>query len=404
MGDEIRKALAPISSLRLTVALLAMLIVLVFAGTLAQVDMGIWTTLTLYFRAFLVWIPLQVFLPREWEVGGAFPFPAGYTIGTLLLMNLLAAHAVRFKLAFKRSGIMLIHLGLIMLLVGEVVTGQFADEAHMTIDEGRVVNFTEDTRQLELAIIDRSDSSTDQVVVIPESILRKERLIEHPLLPFEVQVDNYFWNAVLRDSDEMPDGTLPQANRGTAARLGLHAVEAPVASGVERNGFDLPAAVVTLYQNGTDLGSWLTSLYFTLPGDFQRPINDIQEVQVDGRTYHLVLRYKRTYKPYSLELVDFRHDRYLGTDTPKNFSSQVRLVDPSRNVDREVLIYMNNPLRYRGETFYQASFKRTETTTILQVVRNPGWLLPYIACTLGAIGMLFHFGMHLTKFLRRKRS
>jgi hypothetical protein len=105
-----------------------------------------------------------------------------------------------------------------------------------------------------------------------------------------------------------------------------------------------------------------------------------------------------------IHLIDFRHDRYIGTDTPKNFSSQVRLIDPARNEDREVLIYMNNPLRYRGETFYQASFKRGDTATILQVVRNPGWLLPYIACTLGAVGMLVHFGNHLFKFLKRRRA
>ncbi len=69
-----------------------------------------------------------------------------------------------------------------------------------------------------------------------------------------------------------------------------------------------------------------------------------------------------------------------------------------------MLIYMNNPLRYRGETFYQASFKPGDGGTVLQVVRNPGWLLPYIACTLGALGMLIHFGMHLTRFVNRRRA
>ena len=43
-----------------------------------------------------------------------------------------------------------------------------------------------------------------------------------------------------------------------------------------------------------------------------------------------------------------------------------------------------------------------DTGTILQVVRNPGWLLPYIAVSLGALGMLVHFGLHLTGFLRRR--
>jgi len=45
-----------------------------------------------------------------------------------------------------------------------------------------------------------------------------------------------------------------------------------------------------------------------------------------------------------------------GHRDPKNFSSRVRVLRPEAGEDREVLIYMNNPLRYAGETFYQASF------------------------------------------------
>jgi cytochrome c biogenesis protein ResB len=141
----------------------------------------------------------------------------------------------------------------------------------------------------------------------------------------------------------------------------------------------------------------MAGLYFSLISPAEA-----EPVEVDGTTYWLALRHKRQYKPYSIKLIDFRHDRYLGTDTPRNYSSQIQLVDSENNENREALIYMNNPLRYRGETFYQASFKQGDRGTVLQVVRNPGWLLPYIACTLGAVGMLLHFGMSLTRFLRRR--
>jgi ABC-type transport system involved in cytochrome c biogenesis permease subunit len=123
-------------------------------------------------------------------------------------------------------------------------------------------------------------------------------------------------------------------------------------------------------------------------------------VEVDGRTYQIDLRFKRAYKPYSLTLIDFAHDKYTGTETPKNFSSRVRLRDPSRSVDREVLIWMNHPLRYAGETFFQSGFDGPRTT-ILQVVRNPGWLIPYASCILVGAGMIVHFGAILLKFLGR---
>lgn len=111
-----------------------------------------------------------------------------------------------------------------------------------------------------------------------------------------------------------------------------------------------------------------------------------------GKSYAMALRFKRTYKPYTLELIDFKHDLYVGTNRPKNFSSLVRLIDPEHHVNREVMIRMNEPLRYRGDTLYQASFKSDNSGTVLQVVRNPGWLLPYVSCGLVVSGMLFHFG------------
>jgi ABC-type transport system involved in cytochrome c biogenesis permease subunit len=117
------------------------------------------------------------------------------------------------------------------------------------------------------------------------------------------------------------------------------------------------------------------------------------------------LRLKRLPKPYSVELVDFRHDRYVGTDTPKNFSSEVRLRDPERHVDRTVKIWMNNPLRYGGDTLYQASFdKENPNLTVLQVVTNSGWMIPYVACMLIGTGMLAHFGATLFRFAQRKAA
>src|ERR1700686_4532101 len=62
---------------------------------------------------------------------------------------------------------------------------------------------------------------------------------------------------------------------------------------------------------------------------------------------------------------------------------------------------MNNPLHYGGQTFYQSGFLPEDRGTILQVVENPGSLMPYIACVMVALGMLVHFSMHLATFLGR---
>src|SRR5262249_43938654 len=145
-----------LASLRLTVVLFALSIVLVFCGTLAQIDAGIWTVVNTYFRTPYVWIPVQIFFPRTWHVPGGFPFPGGWLLGGLLLANLLAAHLVRFKLTWKRSGVLILHAGLVVMMLGELVTGLFAVEGNMTILERGWSNYVETREKTELALIDRS--------------------------------------------------------------------------------------------------------------------------------------------------------------------------------------------------------------------------------------------------------
>jgi hypothetical protein len=117
----------------------------------------------------------------------------------------------------------------------------------------------------------------------------------------------------------------------------------------------------------------------------------------------VVLRFTRHYEPFSIELVKFSHDKYKGTDVPKNFSSRIRLANPVNKEDREALIYMNNPLRYQGITYYQGSFDKFDPhVSILQVVKNPGWLTPYLSCALVAGGLITQFMTHLIGFLKRR--
>jgi cytochrome c biogenesis protein ResB len=127
-------------------------------------------------------------------------------------------------------------------------------------------------------------------------------------------------------------------------------------------------------------------------------------VTVGNRTFNLALRLRRYYNSFSLQLADFRHDVYPGTDIPKNFSSRVRLRNAGTGEDREVLIYMNNPLRYGGLTFYQASFDNDNKGSVLQVVRNPSWLTPYFACLLVSAGLTIQFLSHLLNFLKKRKA
>ena len=147
------------------------------------------------------------------------------------------------------------------------------------------------------------------------------------------------------------------------------------------------AAFVEPIDDGRSHGTWLVSNALASPQSFVH----------DGRTYVLSMRPRREYLPYALTLKDFRHDVYPGTDIPKNFSSVVHLSNPATGEERDVLISMNQPLRYGGKTFYQASFGEGDTLSVLQVVENPGWLLPYISAALVTLGLLVHFAISLRR-------
>ena len=406
MPPVARKLLSPFASLRLTVALMAIGMFLIFAGTLAQVDADIWTVMKEYFRTWYVMIPVQIFFPRSLNVGDtAIPWPGGWAIAIVLVTNLLAAHFVRFKFTWQRSGILLIHSGLILLIVGEVVTGVYAHEADMTITEGSYANFTEDRREMELVVIDPSDPDIDRVTVIRENrfVGKNGSIIKHPDLPFDIRVERYFVNSSLYSAppDDMTNDL--RATDGYGATL--HAEPEPSVPGTG-NLRNVPTGFITLSHGGETVGTYMVSLYdlHFAATRHDDGVRRTQVVTVDGKPYHIDLRFRREYKDYKVFLADFRHDRYTGTNVPRNYSSQVRLVDDARGVDREVLIWMNHPLRYHGDTFYQSAFKDNDTTTVLQVVRNPGWLMPYVAVILGGVGLIVHFLMRLARFLRSRED
>ena len=386
-----KKWLKPIASLRLTVVLLALSLVLVLAGTLAQVNQGVWTVVDDYFRSPLVFIDFQLFFPRSIRhIPGGILFPGGITLGVLFMVNLLAAHFVRFRATWKHLGISVIHLGVVVLLVGEFVTGAAAQEGKMAIFERGSSNFVEDNRSVELAVIDTSSPDHDRVTIIPGPLLaRAEGVITDHRLPVHVRVDAWMPNSQILGPMQATPAQLSRATAGLGTQMA--ATPVPPATGVDGK-IDLPAAYITLLDDTGPIGTYLATVWFSQP----------QIVMINGVEHYLQLRFKRTYKPYTVHLIDFKHDKFVGTEMARNYSSEVRLVDPTRNVDRNVLIYMNHPLRYAGETFYQASFMEGDTGTVLQVVKNPGWLLPYVSCILVTIGMLMHFGLRLTTFVRRQ--
>ena len=379
------------SSLKLTVVCLSAAMVLVFVGTLAQVNYGIHEVQARYFYSLFVW----------WPPGGhglKIPvFPGGHLIGAFLLLNLIAAHVRRFRWSWDKIGIQLTHAGLIVMLAGGLFTDLFSFGSFMRLAPGETKNYSEDSRDMELAVIDESDRELNQVTAIPEGRLRKGSIIAHDSLPFRIVIRHFYQNSRLEPLEKAGKGALPAATQGVGSQLTISEVQRATAE----NDRDLVSAVIEIAPGpgagevtAPSLGTWLVSDQLGAPQTFS----------FGGKTWRLVMRPARYYKPYSLTLRTFTHERYPGTGIAKNFASRAALVDPEHGENRDVLIYMNHPLRYRGETFFQSGFEKDDSATVLQDVYNPTFIAPYAACVIVAAGLLFQFITHFAGFLRRRNT
>jgi hypothetical protein len=372
------------SSVKLAVVLLAFGLILVFWGTIAQVKLGLYQAQNEFFRSlFIYWKP--------GDSGLRIPiFPGGYLVGGLLVINLFAAHLRYYQSGAKKLGIAMIHLGVVMLLLGQFATDVLSVESYMKIREGEAANYSESNSRWELAIVDTSDEKEDKVVAIPAGLLATGGEINHPELPFKLRVKTFYRNSQV---------TTRQAEGFTKVEtddnFGGEIWWRELPHFTQMNQRDIPSGIVEM--TGPD-GQTRRTL---ITGFLERA----QLFGLAGKPFLISLRPERYYKPFSLHLIDFRFDRYPGTEIPKNFSSRVRLEHPATGEKREVTIRMNEPLRFGGETFFQADWDKTdEKGTVLQVVRNPGWLTPYLACVLVSVGMIWQFMAHLLKFAAKQKT
>jgi hypothetical protein len=409
-----KKIVAFFTSLKLTVVLLAFAIILVFIGTLAQADEGLYGAQAHYFKQWLV-VGANVF-------GHKIPLllPGGYLIGVVLLVNLVAAHIYRFQLTWKKAGIQLAHLGVIILLVGQLSTDMLSRELQMRFTEGEMRSYSDSATEYEL-VFQCGDTRT----AIPEKLLRAGNGLQVTNLPFDIIVKTNWHNSNVSFRAPMMQNGPPLAPNGIAANFDFFKME-DVKTMDERN---IPTVLLEFRTPSASLGEWVVSDWAGDPGLVaavrdgyaqmgsmaQKIANELvapQSITVGGQKYTFNMRPARVIHPFSLTLLKATHTVYPGTDIPKDFRSLVHLNNRQTGEQRDVEISMNHPLRYGGFTFYQYQMDAGQMaeqagrapSSVLSVVRNPGWLTPYIGCAMVAAGLVFQFMFHLIGFVTKQRK
>jgi len=398
--------LLPLASLRLTIILLSLSMVLVFVATLEQVRIGIRGALAEYFESFYgIW-----YYPKDFW-GGNFlsefplPIPGGYLLGGLLILNLSAAYIVRFQWSAKKAGIQLIHLGIILLLIGQLVTQAIQEESRMQINKGEKSNYIERFHGVELVLRNVTQPDTEKVITVPQKLLMPGEVLYDPSLPFKIKIHQFGVNCDfdIGKAGEPRSELTSDISRGIGKSVNLNIV--PKDEDYSSDAINFGYLIFELIDGSKSLGKWASISHPAgnhLWGQLSPTLANMefQSIRHQGDLWGIALRQEREYLPFSIELLDIENEFYQGTETPFNFESDINLHLENEQT-RRALVYMNTPLRHDGKTFYQYQMNSAGNYTVFQVIRNPSWLVPYIACILVSLGMLWQFSFHLYKFLKR---
>lgn len=373
-------------SLKLQVVALFLLFILVGWGTFYQVEHGLYQAQQ---RFFYSWFFLA---------GGFFPVPGGLLVLWILFLNLLLVILFRFQYKWSRIGILLIHLGLLVLMVGAGITYYFAKESFLDLREGEGSNLSSDYRDWEIAVWRETlvDSQTNK----SHSDKKTRRVEALDLRELETGKEVVFANADLRlkTTQFFPNATPDQGPRNDELRSpsGFWQLRSIAADKDPAN--DIPGARFLFDASGIK-GEIL--LWGADQGPAWIAVPDKKNEVIAVR-----LRKKKTLLPVTITLLKFNKEEHPGTRIASSYESRILLDEHTGNTPRtrEVRIYMNNPLRLARHTFFQASFSMEagQATSVLAVTENGGWIVPYLSSGLVFIGLFIHFGVMLFRRLSRK--
>jgi len=342
--------------------LLPYLMALVAVGTVAQKYIGLFDSQRLFFSSFIVWV-------------GLLPLPGGRMVTALLLVSLLTKLIVASPWRKATAGIFVAHLGVMLLLVGGLITAASSAEGYVALGKNDTASRFYDYHQRELTI-----SKNGAVVMqVPIADVTKGKMIAGDF-PFTIKINDVCRNCTMANrSGDAGDF------KGPAQKVMLAPLEGYLED--ERN---LSGAEMTISGVGTYIAF--------------EPMEHQPEFKIGGDSYAVTLGRAAYALPFSLQLLDYAKEVHPGTDVPRSYRSTVLISDG--DLHQRAVITMNHPLRYKGYTVYQASFNGGEDTESVSfaIVQNSGRVFPYVASITLCLGLLIHLSLKLPTLIRRARA
>ena len=369
-----------LSSFGLSCVLLILLALLTWLGTLEQVHTGLFEVQKKYFESFFL-------LHDAGPV--SIPLPGANLVLCVLFVNLTVGGVVRMRRGWATAGVLVVHLGILLLLLSGFTKTYFSTEGHLTLFEGQMSSSYQSYYRWEISIARRLADGRIQEWLVPQEDFDGATgsapiTLTADGLPFDLEVSHFMRNCQPRPKGPAFDVAVPVVD-------GFFLQLQPLVTVAEQNVSGAYATVVAPDGSrrrgilwGLDSGPWT--------------------VEAGGEDWAIELRKERYPMPFTVALDVFTKENHPRTSMPSAFSSDVTVIEGSTS--RPVKIEMNEPLRDRGLVIYQASWGPSTAGpgdplfSTLSVVRNPADKFPLYACIVIAAGLVLHFSRKLVRYMR----
>lgn len=351
---------------------LPLLMVLIVVGTVAQKYIGLYAATQIFFTDWVIW----------W---GAVPLPGMPVILAVITLNLAVKLIFKSQWTLERSGTIITHMSVLLLLIGGLLTAIHAQEGYLDIARGEVKSHISDYHQRALVVLDEQGT---MIWSVDPYTLRKGDVLT-PMDGVQLAVQELCRNCAVSQRDAVEGG---EAARDVYVGMARQMRLSPDAL---RHNDEENMTGASLRVSGADGGVLIGIVLENVP----RPIR----FEKNGADYSIVMRRARRDLPFAVELLDFTKTVHPGTDVASGYSSRVKITDQMAQWEGQ--ISMNEPLRYKGYTLFQASYIEGQgagqgDVSVLAVVRNAGRSFPYISGVALCVGVL----VHLLVMRRRKRG
>jgi hypothetical protein len=378
MKSILEKTFAALASFALAIVVLAFLFLITVIGTLEQTHSSLFEVQQRYFESTFV---------IHHVMGVPVPLPGVYLLLVVLGVNLVCGGIVRIRKDKTTWGVIVAHLGVLLMFAGAGVEYYCSQKGHATIVEGQSTSEFDSYFEWEIAIAPAQNAGpVEELVVRHHEFMRlapgSRVTFTSSKLPFDLVVHDVLPNCV------------PRSAVGAST---------PGVEGV---------ALESLPRNKEAESDTAGAYVLVLPKSDSAPVEGVlwgrekypMSVAVEGKRWTIGMAHRRFPMPFSVRLDKFRRTMYPGIDTPKSFESDVTKIQGG--MPQQVKISMNAPLLSDGCKLFQSGFIEPDKGgggkwwSTFSVVKNPADKVPLIACIVITVGLLLHFVQKLVRHVR----